>query len=133
MAIASPLMGLFCSQLGREALESGVELPSLPWVFMATAALIAVSMGFGVWSAVHISHRIAGPMYNIGKVLEQTRSGDLTARVQLRKGDYLFGVADSVNAHLQWLQEHPPVGTEVAEAADQPETVAAGVAPSDAV
>jgi hypothetical protein len=87
-----------------------------------------------LWTAVRISHRVAGPTFNVGRVLERVRSGDLTARVHLRTHDYLVGLADHVNAHLDWLQAHPPVGVEAPDSAEvtkdaaEPETAAAEVA-----
>lgn len=127
MAAAILLLGLFCSRLSAEALEAGVDLPSLLWVFLATAAFIVVAMGFVLWTAVRISHRVAGPTFNVGKVLERVRQGDLSARVHLRSGDYLMGIAERINAHLDWLQEHPPSGSEaesMAEAVDVAEVAA---------
>lgn len=137
MAAAIVLLGVFCSRLSSEALDAGVELPSLLWVFLATAAFIVVAMAFVLWTALRISHRVAGPGYNIGRVLERVRAGDLGARVHLRKGDYLGAVADHVNAHLEWLQQHPPAvpggADHVEESRSTPAADAAARAPADAV
>jgi len=126
MAAAILLLGLFCSRLSGEALEAGVELPSLLWVFLATAAFIVVAMGFVLWTAVRISHRVAGPTFNVGKVLERVRNGDSSARVHLREGDYLMGIAELINAHLDWLQEHPPAAQMAEDAATAETQVTAG-------
>jgi hypothetical protein len=115
MAGSILLLGFFCSRLSREALEAGVELPSLLWVFLATAAFIVVATGFVLWTALRISHRVAGPTFNVRRVLARVRSGDLTARVHLRSDDYLGGVAETINEHLDWLQQHPPEGSEAGE------------------
>ena len=61
MAGSILLLGFFCTRLSREALEAGVELPSLLWVFLATASFIVVATIFVLWTALRISHRIAGP------------------------------------------------------------------------
>jgi methyl-accepting chemotaxis protein len=44
-----------------------------------------------------VSHKIAGPLYRIRSVLSYIRSGNLTARAKLRRGDYLKQDADAVN------------------------------------
>ena len=108
IASAILLLGHLSSKLGQEALEAGTELPSLPWLFLTTAVLLVMVMAFVIWTSLRISHRVAGPAYNIGKVLERVRGGELTARVRLREGDYLHGVADTLNTHLDWLEQHPP-------------------------
>jgi len=43
------------------------------------------------------SHRIAGPVYRIGKTLEEISKGNLSLRVRLRKGDELVDLADMIN------------------------------------
>lgn len=46
---------------------------------------------------IYLSHKIAGPIYRIEKFLATMVTGDLTARITLRKGDELVSLADSIN------------------------------------
>lgn len=43
------------------------------------------------------SHRIAGPVYRIGKTLEDISKGNLGLRIKLREGDELVDLADTIN------------------------------------
>ncbi len=52
---------------------------------------------FMVLHAIYVSHKIAGPLYNIRTVMSYVGTGNLTARVKLRKGDFLNQDADTVN------------------------------------
>lgn len=46
---------------------------------------------------VFVSHKIAGPMYRVQKFCESMRSGDLTSRMHLRKGDEMMEIAEDLN------------------------------------
>lgn len=50
-----------------------------------------------VLHAIYITHKIAGPLYRIRSVLGFVATGNLTARVKLRRGDYLGRDAAAVN------------------------------------
>lgn len=119
MGTAIVLLGFMSTRLANEALESSVELPTLPWLFMTMAALLVLAMGFVVWASLRISHRVVGPTFNMRRVFGQVHAGDLSVRVRLREGDYLHGVADLINEHLQWLQQHPPTDVTAGEAETQ--------------
>ncbi|HAZ10994.1 MAG: HAMP domain-containing protein [Candidatus Omnitrophota bacterium] len=43
------------------------------------------------------SHRIAGPVYRIGKTLRDISKGNLGLRIRLREGDELVDLADTIN------------------------------------
>ena len=47
--------------------------------------------------ALLFSHRIAGPVYRIGKTLEEISKGNLSLRIRLREGDELVDLADMIN------------------------------------
>lgn len=48
--------------------------------------------------ALLYSHKIAGPIYRIGKSLDEISHGNLALRIRLRKGDELVDIADKINA-----------------------------------
>ena len=126
LALTSVAVGVFCWNLSVEALETDVELPSLVPLFMTTIGFLVLAAGFQFFSALKFSHSLAGPTVNIARILKNIRSGDLSARVQLRQGDFVQDVADEINGLLDWLEDHPPSGIAdgVAETSE-PETQAA--------
>ena len=113
LAGTSLLLGVFCARLYNEALQADVSFPSILPVYM-------------LFSALRFSHRIAGPMYNVGKTLQRFRDGDADAKVILREHDYLVEIQDHVNAFLDWLRAHPPQGYVPMEKNTASESEAAG-------
>ena len=133
MAATSLLLGIFCARLYNESLEADVDLPSVLPVFMISVSFMFVATIYMLFGALKFSHRIAGPMYNMGLTLERYMKGQVTARVKLRKHDYLTEVADHINEFLEWLEEHPPTNYEeiVEEARQAAEAAAAAAAEDD--
>jgi methyl-accepting chemotaxis protein len=68
------------------------------------AAKIILYMAVVAIVAVFISHRLAGPIYRFERSTESVAQGDLTHRVQLRKGDELFDLQDRFNEMIESLQ-----------------------------
>jgi signal transduction histidine kinase len=56
-------------------------------------------------AGIIITHRIAGPVYNIETKLDKALRGEEIQFIRLRKGDELQELADKINALLQRLQE----------------------------
>jgi len=56
--------------------------------------IVIVVMGL---LSVFISHKVAGPVYRLEKILAQVRDGDLDVSVRLRKKDELQGLAESLD------------------------------------
>lgn len=104
--------GVYCSHVMEEALQLDSELPDLMPLIWLVISFEVFSAGILLVSSLKISHTIAGPAYRIQKSLERIRSGDISFRVKLRKGDHLTEVRDELNRLLDWLQEHPPTGIE---------------------
>jgi len=47
--------------------------------------------------SIILSHRIAGPVFRIGRYLKSLSSGDLSAKLHLRKNDELQDLAEAIN------------------------------------
>jgi len=92
------------------ATERDVELPTLVPLFLAILGFTLAVAALVVFQALRFSHRIAGPAYRLVKSLERIRSGDISFRVNLRRGDHLSEVAAELNNLLDWLNENPPPG-----------------------
>ncbi len=55
--------------------------------------------------SIVVSHRIAGPIYRIRKVLKSVGDGDFSIWVNLRMGDYMTKEANVINAMNEALSE----------------------------
>jgi methyl-accepting chemotaxis protein len=74
-----------------EAAEAVLLLNSSMWPWIGLVVLF-----FGVIS-IFITHRLAGPVFAIKRMLKTLGHGDLSARIRLRKGAELQDLADAVN------------------------------------
>lgn len=117
LSVTTLMLGVFCTSLADEALVARVALPSLVPIFVTVIGFIVVSVGYVMLSALKFSHRFAGPMYRLRKTLEDVKTGDLTARANVRDGDFFEELADDLNEFLDWLEEHPPQGVDADPAA----------------
>lgn len=87
------------AQLAPEMKTEMLSNLTLSFVYLLTlcGAFSLLMLAF----AVIFSHRIAGPIYQINKVLSQYVEGNAGARVHLRKGDEFVFLADKINHLLQ--------------------------------
>lgn len=60
---------------------------------------------FAAAALVKASHRIAGPLYRFRRVFEAVQEGDLRASARVRRGDYLTGESEALEAMLGSLRE----------------------------
>lgn len=86
------------------------------WEVRKAAAGIALYLHANFWPAVlfsiilicllsiRVSHRIAGPLYQITLVLESLKNGNLSKAVLVRKGDRLAAEVDVANQMLDRLR-----------------------------
>ncbi|MEZ5964386.1 MAG: hypothetical protein R3F56_11115 [Planctomycetota bacterium] len=110
LALATLIVAVFCRRLLGEALEQDVELPSLVPLFVSILGFTLAAGAVVVFQALRFSHRIAGPAYRLIRSMERVRSGDISFRVNLRRGDHLTEVAAEMNNLIDWLNENPPSG-----------------------
>ena len=81
-------------------------LSSIQPVILTT--LVIVNLFAAVFSLVLIllfSHRIAGPIYNLGGVLRGVAQGDLSGEIKFRKRDFLQEISDDGNQALEFLRQ----------------------------
>lgn len=72
--------------------------------FSILLMILLIFTGFNFWYGVRLSHRIAGPMVQIKRVLEQAAKGEFKSRIQLRSNDYLHEISDELNRLLEKLE-----------------------------
>lgn len=74
-----------------EAATAYVLLDAYLWPW---AGLIIILFGA---ASIFITHKIAGPLFAVRRVIARIADGDLTARVKLRRRDELHDLADAMN------------------------------------
>jgi signal transduction histidine kinase len=89
----SPMTDVVKTQL---AAELNVIVFSI--LFGSLVFLILVSM-----MGLIFSHRVAGPIFHISRVLSEIRDGNVDARITLRPKDEFQELADEVNKTLDFL------------------------------
>lgn len=70
----------------------------LLFLFLADIIIIFI-MG------ILISHRIAGPIFKVMKIVKFNKEGDLSQKIVLRKSDLLFELASSINEYTDSIKE----------------------------
>lgn len=91
------------SSLPQEIIDERYrELYSL-WVSLSLLDLLIILV-IATWALV-ITHRAAGPVYHIKRVIAEIRSGNTKARVHLREKDEFQDLAKSFNEMMDELQK----------------------------
>jgi len=95
------------AQAGPEEMETlGKVFASIFQKMKARILLLVVVNGIVVIGlGLFLSHRIAGPSFNIEREMRQVMDGDISGRVKLRDGDQLLEVASSMNMMLEGLRD----------------------------
>ena len=72
------------------------------------SALVIINLVAAIFSLILIiifTHRIAGPVYNLGRVLRGVAQGDLSETVKFRQRDFLHEVAGDGNLALDFIRK----------------------------
>lgn len=83
--------------------------------FSILLLIILIFTGFNFWYGVRLSHRIAGPIVQIKRVLERAVKGEYKSRIQLRSNDYLHEIGDELNLLLEKLENQQKDSTKTAK------------------
>ncbi|MCA9735853.1 MAG: hypothetical protein H6696_12250 [Deferribacteres bacterium] len=86
-------------------------------VFIAEILLFSM---FNFWLSIKLTHRIAGPLVQVQRVLNQARHGNYDVRVKMRTNDYLHEFATEVNLLLQGLEDSYGILKEIQSSFDVP-------------
>jgi hypothetical protein len=109
LAIAAGLFGpsilslLTSSQTSDRALSAASQilfLHSRFWPVLALALLLVTL------DSIRITHKVAGPLFRLDRVLARIRQGRIPETVRLRKGDLLQDNFQRINATLELLRGH---------------------------
>ena len=69
----------------------------LPAVLLSSAVVIVLIGLSAIAVTLFTSHKIAGPLYRIEKDVEEVAAGNLNTRFNLREGDEIKALAESLN------------------------------------
>lgn len=97
---------------GSDGLTAGEVLRANLIYFVLAAAILGVV-------ALLITHRIAGPAFVVERAVRGMTRGDHTARLELRKRDYLKPLAAAVEELRAELDRRAHVGEELKAALDR--------------
>ncbi|OFZ54729.1 MAG: hypothetical protein A2428_00890 [Bdellovibrionales bacterium RIFOXYC1_FULL_54_43] len=64
----------------------------------------AIVMALAFLISIFISHRIAGPLYKLGRFFQQAKTGNLTEELAFRKKDHFPELADQYNDMVRGLR-----------------------------
>jgi nitrogen fixation/metabolism regulation signal transduction histidine kinase len=92
---------IYFSSTFRETMEFTQALEVL-WLPMLLSALLGslLVLVFGIF----FSHRIAGPLFNLKRVMRQVEDGDLTVVMKIREKDEFHDVESSFNSMVTSLR-----------------------------
>ena len=65
---------------------------------------LLIVLVISIWS-LFVTHRAAGSVYHMKRVIDEIRSGNTRQRIQLRKKDEFQDLAKSINGMLDELQK----------------------------
>lgn len=99
------VLAVVFGSLYAEAQAEGVELPSLMPCVIAVLVMVVVATFALLSQAVRFSNRVAGPQFNIHRVVERATAGERGLQVRLRERDYLGQTAADVNTLLVVLEQ----------------------------
>ncbi len=77
----------------------------LPAALLINLIVIGLTAVAGFIVMLYSSHKLAGPLYRFEKGLEETASGDLTYRFNLRTKDQISAMADRLNGFNSRMDE----------------------------
>ena len=92
-----PVVAEFVPDVSMGLMNRLILIRFLYFVFPILFVIAAVTVIF--------SHRIAGPIYRIERTLDELIQGQDPARIQLRRGDELKGLAGRINTLILLIRE----------------------------
>ncbi|MGB3477741.1 MAG: HAMP domain-containing protein [bacterium] len=84
---------------GQELIETSMK----PLIIVVP--IIFIILALTVICVVFISHRTAGPLYNLRQAMAQVGKGDLSVKIKFRKNDEIHDVAESFNDMVDALRK----------------------------
>ncbi|MCM8792251.1 MAG: methyl-accepting chemotaxis protein, partial [Candidatus Omnitrophica bacterium] len=74
-------------------------------ILIQTIAVVTILVGLGtILVTLFVSHKIAGPLHRLKKVIEKLQEGDVSEDFHIRTGDQLKDLADGFNQMIRNLR-----------------------------
>lgn len=77
----------------------------MPALVVTNLVVLLAFLGVTIAVTLYVSHKIGGPLYRLGRSLENIGSGDLSFSVNLREHDQLGDFAATLNGTIENLRE----------------------------
>lgn len=77
----------------------------LPALVITNLVILLALLGATIAVTLYVSHKIAGPLYRLGRSVEGVGAGDLSFSVKLREHDELLDFAATLNGAVEGLRE----------------------------
>ena len=85
--------------------EAMNQIESLNKKFLAGMIIIEILVAIAIGIvATMITHRFAGPVYNMKNRLKELSEGNLATIIKLREGDHLQDLAESLNSFISFVR-----------------------------
>jgi hypothetical protein len=115
----------YASDAQVSLLKKSLESEKRKTVFVLTGFLALLLVGLAL-SGIYITHKVAGPMYKIRKLISAVDGNNLVMEGRLRKGDELLELFQSFDDMVTRLREHEQsearlLGELIAKLKDAPE------------
>jgi len=131
LAVAVVGLTLFCRAMLCGAADGQPIGSGELSLYVAAGCFLLAAGAVVVIQSVRVAQRVAGPEHRLILSLQRIRTGDLSFRVHLRKGDLLGDLAAECNTLLDWLNANPPhgarTGSDLVDIVDADEPAAAEV------
>lgn len=88
--------------LSSEIIRVGKDYLSLHEHVWPAILLLLVLVGF---QSIRVSHRVAGPVYGFKAAIKSIRMRNLSDKLALRKGDFLYDLMEEINEMRSSLRE----------------------------
>lgn len=111
LVVAIVATTLYCRELLLRAASGFEPVAGGNMLLIAAIGYLLAATAVVALQAGRVAHRVAGPEYRLRQALQRIRTGDLSFRVHLRRGDLLQGLAHECNELLDWLNANPPAGS----------------------
>jgi len=74
-------------------------------IFFTLLGALVVGAGIGGILSLLITHKVAGPLYRIRKIVEEVSEGKEVEKIRIRKGDELQDFVEDFNRVLSLIQD----------------------------
>ncbi len=85
--------------LGTELIETSIK----PLVIIVP--IVFIILAFTFLYMIFVSHRTAGPLYQLCRAMEKVGQGDFSVRIRYRKNDEIHEIAETFNSMVQGLKK----------------------------